>query len=38
MNEAGFADAIEQAKSLCPVSNALSGNVEIAVEATFEDA
>jgi len=35
VDEAGVADAIEQAKALCPVSNALSGNVEIAVETAM---
>jgi len=34
----GFERALEQAKSLCPVSNALSGNVDIDVEASFEEA
>lgn len=35
---AGFAEAVEQAKALCPVSNALAGNVEITVDATLEAA
>lgn len=38
VDEAGFAEAVEQAKALCPVSNALAGNVEITVEARFEGA
>lgn len=38
VDAAGFAEAVEQAKSLCPVSNALAGNVEVAVEASFEGA
>jgi len=38
IDEQGFGDAVEQAKALCPVSNALTGNVEIEVEATFEGA
>jgi len=36
IEEAGFSDAIEKAKALCPVSNALSGNVEITVDAHYE--
>jgi lipoyl-dependent peroxiredoxin len=31
LDEAGFAAAVEQAGNLCPVSNALRGNVEITV-------
>lgn len=38
IDQAGFDAAIEQAKALCPVSNALHGNVEIAVHAAFEGA
>jgi osmotically inducible protein OsmC len=34
--EGAFAEAVEEASRLCPVSNALAGNVEITVEATFE--
>ena len=34
--EAVFADAVDEASRLCPVSNALTGNVEIDVEATLE--
>ncbi len=37
-DEAEFAEALEQAKALCPVSNALSDSVEIAVEAELENA
>ena len=32
----GFRDAAEHAHDICPVSNALKGNVEIKVEATLE--
>ena len=34
--EGAFAEAVDEASRLCPVSNALTGNVEITVEATFE--
>jgi osmotically inducible protein OsmC len=34
--DAVFADAVDEASRLCPVSNALTGNVEITVEATLE--
>ena len=34
--EAAFAEAVDEASRLCPVSNALTGDVEIAIEATFE--
>jgi osmotically inducible protein OsmC len=34
--EAAFAEAVDEASRLCPVSNALTGDVEITVEATFE--
>ena len=34
--EGAFAEAVEEASRLCPVSNALAGNVEITVVATFE--
>jgi len=34
--EGAFAEAVEEASRLCPVSNALAGNVEITVDATFE--
>jgi lipoyl-dependent peroxiredoxin len=33
----GFRDAAEQAHHICPVSNALKGNVEISVNITLED-
>ena len=32
-----FQAAVDAASALCPVSNALRGNVEIAVEAKLED-
>lgn len=34
----GFAGAIEKARQLCPVSNALAGNLELTIEATFDAA
>jgi organic hydroperoxide reductase OsmC/OhrA len=34
--EGAFAEAVDEASRLCPVSNALTGNVEITVDATFE--
>lgn len=37
-DEHGFADAVEKARQLCPVSNALTGNVELTVSATLEAA
>ena len=33
----GFRDAAEHAHRICPVSNALKGNVEIRVKTTLED-
>jgi osmotically inducible protein OsmC len=36
LDEPGFAAAVEKARRLCPVSNALAGNVELPVEATLE--
>ncbi len=36
LDEDGFARAVDEASRLCPVSNALAGNVEITVEPTFE--
>ena len=36
--EDGFADAVDEAGRLCPVSNVLAGNVEVTVEAALEDA
>jgi osmotically inducible protein OsmC len=35
LDDAGFAKAIDEASLLCPVSNALRGNVEIAVAASL---
>ncbi len=35
LDEAGFRETAEQAKENCPVSQALKGNVDIAVEATL---
>jgi osmotically inducible protein OsmC len=37
LGEDAFAEAVDEASRLCPVSNALNGNVEITVEATFEN-
>jgi osmotically inducible protein OsmC len=34
--ESGFAEAVDAARQLCPVSNALAGNVDVTVEATLE--
>ena len=36
LSEGAFAKAVDEASRLCPVSNALTGNVEIFVEASFE--
>ncbi|HEX5192028.1 MAG TPA: OsmC family peroxiredoxin [Solirubrobacteraceae bacterium] len=36
VDQAGFDQAVEQAAGLCPVSNALRGNVEIAVRAELD--
>lgn len=36
LSEGGFAEAVGEASRLCPVSNALTGNLDITVEATFE--
>jgi osmotically inducible protein OsmC len=33
---AGFAQAVERAAALCPVSNALRGNVEISLQSELE--
>lgn len=33
----GFRDAVEHAHRICPVSNALKGNVEVRIEAALED-
>lgn len=35
LDEAAFADAVERAGALCPVSNALRGNVDISVGASL---
>jgi organic hydroperoxide reductase OsmC/OhrA len=34
----GFNEAVDQAAALCPVSNALRGNVEISVAAVLDTA
>jgi osmotically inducible protein OsmC len=36
LDEAGFTSVVDEASRLCPVSNALAGNVEITVEPAFE--
>jgi lipoyl-dependent peroxiredoxin len=36
IERAGFEQAVERASSLCPVSNALRGNVEITVQSELE--
>jgi osmotically inducible protein OsmC len=36
LDASGFAQAVDDASRLCPVSNALAGNLEITVEATLE--
>jgi lipoyl-dependent peroxiredoxin len=36
IDEAGFNDAVANAAALCPVSNALRGNVEISIDAALE--
>ena len=36
LDDSGFPEANRQAEQLCPVSNALRGNVEITVNATLE--
>lgn len=36
IDETAFDDAVASAVALCPVSNALRGNVEISIEATLE--
>jgi osmotically inducible protein OsmC len=36
LDDARFLEAVEQAGALCPVSNALRGNVEISVEASLD--
>lgn len=37
LDEAGFTKSVDEAHRLCPVSNALSGNLDIAVEAIFDE-
>jgi lipoyl-dependent peroxiredoxin len=37
LEHASFAQAVERAGDLCPVSNALRGNVEISVQSELED-
>ena len=37
LDASGFQDAAEQANHICPVSNALKGNVEVRVNTTLED-
>jgi osmotically inducible protein OsmC len=36
IDEAAFDDAVASAAALCPVSNALRGNVEISIDAALE--
>jgi lipoyl-dependent peroxiredoxin len=36
LEQAGFEQAVERASALCPVSNALRGNVEISVQSELE--
>jgi organic hydroperoxide reductase OsmC/OhrA len=36
LDERGFDDAVDKARRLCPVSNALAGSVELPLESTFE--
>jgi lipoyl-dependent peroxiredoxin len=38
LDQAGFNEAVDQAAALCPVSNALRGNVEISVAAILDTA
>ena len=37
LDESGFEDAVERARRLCPVSNALAGKVELSLRATLEE-
>jgi len=37
LDQAGFEDAAREASENCPISQALKGNIEIAVEATLVD-
>jgi osmotically inducible protein OsmC len=36
LDETAFRDAVDKAAALCPVSNALRGNVEISVDASLD--
>ena len=36
LDDVAFNDAVEKAAALCPVSNALRGNVEISIDAALE--
>jgi lipoyl-dependent peroxiredoxin len=38
VDEAGFEDAVERARGLCPVSNLLAGKAELPLRATLEAA
>lgn len=38
LDEPAFRDAVDRASALCPVSNALRGNVDVTVEATLDAA
>jgi osmotically inducible protein OsmC len=38
VDESSFRDAVDRASALCPVSNALRGNVDVTVEATLDPA
>jgi organic hydroperoxide reductase OsmC/OhrA len=37
LDAGGFQDAAEHANHICPVSNALKGNVEVRVNTALED-
>ena len=37
LDEAAFVSAAEEARTNCPISRALTGNVEMTVDATLED-
>ncbi|MGB3634405.1 MAG: OsmC family peroxiredoxin [Rubrobacteraceae bacterium] len=37
MNAEGFQEAVERADSICPVTNALKGNVDIRIQAHLEE-
>lgn len=38
LDESSFRDAVDRAALLCPVSNAIRGNVDISIEATLDTA